>query len=102
MDMLDVASRLDLPVLLVVGIRLGCINHALLTALAVRARGLALAGWVANAIDPAMPEADASVAALAAMLPMPLIAHVRYGAEAAFDPVQCAAMGLTAQRGCVP
>ena len=56
--MLDIAARLGLPVLLVVGIRLGCLNHALLTAQAIRARGLELAGWVANRIDPAMPEAD--------------------------------------------
>lgn len=67
-DMLHLASRLGLPVLLVVGIRLGCINHALLSALAIRARGLALAGWVANRIDPAMAEADANVADLARRL----------------------------------
>ena len=46
--------RLDLPVLLVVGLRLGCLNHALLTLEAVQTRGLRLAGWIANAIDPAM------------------------------------------------
>lgn len=54
-DVSDLAARLALPVILVVGLRLGCINHALLTAEAVRARGLRLAGWVANTIDPAMP-----------------------------------------------
>lgn len=47
----DVAAELDLPVLLVVGMRLGCINHAMLTADAIRARGLVLAGWIANPID---------------------------------------------------
>lgn len=46
---------LDLPVVLVVGLRLGCISHALLTAEAIVARGLRLAGWVANTLDPAMP-----------------------------------------------
>jgi len=48
LDMLDIAGALRLPVLLVVGMRLGCLNHALLTALALQRRGLALAGWVAN------------------------------------------------------
>ena len=73
-DMLDIAARLGLPVLLVVGVRLGCLNHALLTAQAIRARRLELVGWVANRIDPAMPEAAANVATLARMLAAPLIA----------------------------
>ncbi len=76
-DVLDIPARLGLPVLLVVGLRLGCLNHALLTALAVQARGLSLAGWVANAIDRDMAAADASVATLEAMLPAPLVASVR-------------------------
>ena len=53
-DMLDVATRLRLPVLLVVGMRLGCLNHALLSAAAIRSRGLRLSGWVANCVDPQM------------------------------------------------
>jgi dethiobiotin synthetase len=73
-DMLDVPARLGLPVLLVVGIRLGCINHALLSALAIRARGLVLAGWVANRIDRDMREGDANVSALIERLPAPLCA----------------------------
>jgi len=73
-DMLDIPARLGLPVLLVVGIRLGCLNHALLSALAISARGLSLAGWVANRIDPAMGEADANVLALTDRLPAPLLA----------------------------
>jgi len=80
-DMLDVPARLGLPVLLVVGIRLGCLNHALLTALALRVRGLRLAGWVANRIDPQMGEGDANVAALAARLPAPLVADVAWRAR---------------------
>ena len=63
-DSADLAGDLGLPVVLVVGLRLGCINHALLTAEAVRARGLRLAGWVGNRIDPAMPWIDENVAAL--------------------------------------
>jgi len=63
-DTADLAVELGLPVILVVGLRLGCINHALLTADVVRSRGLRLAGWVGNAIDPAMLWADATIASL--------------------------------------
>jgi dethiobiotin synthetase len=80
LDMLDIAARLRLPVLLVVGIRLGCLSHALLTAQAIRARGLELVGWVANRIDPAMPAADANVATLAHMLAAPLLADLPWSA----------------------
>ena len=64
-DMLDIAATLRLPVLLVVGVRLGCLNHARLSALAIGARGLTLAGWIAARVDPAMPRADDSVRWLA-------------------------------------
>jgi dethiobiotin synthetase len=74
----DLARALALPVVLVVGMRLGCINHALLSAEAIRARGLALAGWIANHIDPAMLHADANVAALQARLAAPLIARIAF------------------------
>jgi dethiobiotin synthetase len=81
--MLDIASRLRLPVLLVVGIRLGCLNHALLSAQAIRARGLELVAWVANRIDPAMPAADANVATLARRLAAPLLADLPWAAAPA-------------------
>jgi dethiobiotin synthetase len=68
----DVARRLRLPVLIVVGVRLGCISHALLTAEAVARDGMALAGWVANCIDPHFT-ADASIAALSDRLGRPLV-----------------------------
>lgn len=79
----DLARQLALPVVLVVGLRLGCLNHALLTAEAIRARGLTLAGWVANHIDPAMAHADANVAALQARLDAPLIVRIAYAAAPA-------------------
>lgn len=63
-DTADLARDLGLPVVLVVGLRLGCINHALLTAEAIRARGLRLAGWVGNRIAPDMPWADENVHSL--------------------------------------
>jgi dethiobiotin synthetase len=80
-DMLDIPARLGLPVLLVVGIRLGCLNHALLSAQAIGARGLRLAGWVANRIDAAMPAGDANVAVLAQRLPAPLVVDVPWRAD---------------------
>ncbi|GAB2905734.1 dethiobiotin synthase [Paraburkholderia jirisanensis] len=63
-DTADLAVTLNLPVLLVVGMRLGCISHALLTAEAIAARGLRIAGWVANRVDPALLFADENIAAL--------------------------------------
>jgi dethiobiotin synthetase len=64
-DTADLARDLQLPVVLVVGLRLGCINHALLTAEAIRARGLRLAGWVANTVDVDMPHVADNLASLA-------------------------------------
>lgn len=81
-DFGDLAFRLGLPVVLVVGIRLGCLNHALLTAEAIRRRGLVLAGWVANRIDPATTRADENIATLRARLPAPLLAELPYSASA--------------------
>jgi len=74
----DLAQALTLPVVLVVGLRLGCLNHALLTAEAIRARGLALAGWVANRVDPEMDAVDENIAFLRARLGAPLLADVPY------------------------
>ncbi len=75
-DSADLAVLLNLPVILVVGLRLGCINHALLTAEAIVARGLVLAGWVANLVDPDMRFADENVAALERRMPAPLLGRV--------------------------
>ena len=78
-DTADLASLLGLPLILVVGMRLGCINHALLTQQAIAARGLPLAGWVANRIDPAMSRFSENLAALQARLPAPLLGVVEHG-----------------------
>ena len=78
-DTADLASLLGLPLILVVGMRLGCINHALLTQQAIAARGLPLAGWVANRIDPAMSRFSENLAALQARLPAPLLGVVDHG-----------------------
>lgn len=69
----DLAVALGLPLVLVVGLRLGCLNHALLTAEAIAARGLVLAGWVANEIDPAMAARDDNIQTLHARLHAPLL-----------------------------
>jgi dethiobiotin synthetase len=78
-DMLDIAGALALPVLLVVGMRLGCLNHALLSAQAIRARGLELTGWVACVIDPAMARIDANIDALKQRLPAERVATLAWG-----------------------
>ncbi len=72
-DTADLAQRLGLPVILVVGMRLGCINHALLTQQAIAARGLKLAGWIANCIDPSMSRFEENLAALTSRIPAPLL-----------------------------
>jgi len=76
LDTVDLARAAGLPVVLVVGLRLGCLNHALLTADAVRSAGLPLAGWIANAVDPDMPVRDENVAALEARLGAPLLGRM--------------------------
>jgi dethiobiotin synthetase len=75
-DTADLAVDLGLPVVLVVGLRLGCINHALLTAEAIRARGLKLVGWVGNQVDADMPHLTDNLAALDASLDAPCWGHV--------------------------
>lgn len=67
----DLVRALDLPVVLVVGLRLGCLNHAYATARAIAADGARLAGWIACEVDPAMARIDDNVALLAARLPAP-------------------------------
>jgi dethiobiotin synthetase len=77
----DVAADLRLPVILVVGLRLGCLNHALLSAQAIAARGLKLAGWVCNRIDPGMLHAAENITTLHQWLPAPCLGDVPRLAE---------------------
>lgn len=72
----DLPVALDLPVILVVGVRLGCINHALLTAEAIARDGLRLAGWVANVLDPQTARLDENLRTLAELLPVPCLGQV--------------------------
>ncbi|KAA3655368.1 MAG: dethiobiotin synthase [Proteobacteria bacterium] len=91
-DTADLAVALDLPVILVVGMRLGCINHALLTAEAIAARGLTLAGWVANQIDPDMQCVSENRHALAQRLGAPCLGHVPFNPDN--DPAAVCALVL--------
>lgn len=74
----DLAARLALPVILVVGLRLGCLNHALLTAEAVRSTGLSLAGWVANQIAPFVGALEENVETLVRRLKAPCLGRIPF------------------------
>ena len=75
-DLGDLAGALQMPIILVVGLRLGCINHALLTVAAIAQRGLTLAGWVANTLDPNMPYLHENIDTLRARIQAPLLGIV--------------------------
>ena len=79
LDMLDIPAQLRLPVLLVVGLRLGCLNHARLSWQALRLRGLVVSGWVANRLDPSMARGDDIVAELTRCLRQPPLAEIAAG-----------------------
>jgi dethiobiotin synthetase len=85
LDQADLARAFDLPVVMVVGMRLGCLNHARLTAAAIAADGLRCVGWVANEVDPEMARRDENFALLGARLPMPCWGRIPYDPEAAPD-----------------
>ena len=77
----DLAKMLDIPVILVVGMRLGCLNHAMLTIEAINTRGLSLAGWVANELDNKMSVLQENIAALRERIAAPLLGIVPYMAQ---------------------
>lgn len=77
-DSADLSVRLGLPIILVVGMRLGCLNHALLTVQAIAARGLTLAGWVANCTEAEMAVREDNIAALQQRIAAPLLGIVPY------------------------
>ena len=76
--MADLAKALAVPVILVVGLRLGCINHALLTAEAIARDGLLLAGWVANQVDATMAVVDENVSSLRSRISAPFLGHIPF------------------------
>ena len=78
-SMKDLARALDLPAILVVGVRLGCINHALLSKLAIDSQGTRFAGWIANTVDPNMPRRKENLETLARGLnaaPIAIVPHL--------------------------
>ena len=81
----DLAVKLNLPIILVVGMRLGCINHALLTVEAIKTRGLELAGWVANQVDPNMSMFEENLASLQQRIDAPCLSVVNWQGEAEFS-----------------
>lgn len=83
----DFAIALQLPVILVVGVKLGCINHALLTAQAILNDGLELAGWVANVIDLNCARLAENLATLQQLMPAPCLAEVPYLSVASAESV---------------
>ena len=87
-DMADLAASLGLPAVLVVGMRLGCLSHALLTADAIARRGVPWGGWVANHIDPAMACQAENLAALRLRLPGPCLGVLP------FEPGSAGSAGL--------
>lgn len=74
--MADLVRLLQVPVVLVVGMRLGCINHALLSVEAIRSDGLMLAGWVANCVDADMPVLAENIETLMQRIPAPCLGVV--------------------------
>jgi dethiobiotin synthetase len=84
LDQADLVRALDLPVVLVVGLRLGCLNHAYLSARAIQADGCRLAGWIGTGIDPEMERIDDNRILLAARLPAPCLGWLPW--QAAPDP----------------
>jgi dethiobiotin synthetase len=85
LDQADLVRALGLDVVLVVGLRLGCINHARLTVAAILADRCRLVGWIANRVDPAMARADDNISTLRARIGAPLLGVVAHG-QAPLDP----------------
>jgi dethiobiotin synthetase len=79
----DIAKQWRLPVILVVGLRLGCLNHALLSAQAIAADGCRLLGWIGNRIDPAMDAVEENLATLRTLLPAPCLGVLPPGVASA-------------------
>ena len=74
----DLAALLQIPLVLVVGIRLGCINHALLTVNSIQQSSVSFAGWVANILEPEMSALDENIITLQQLIPVPLLDVIQY------------------------
>jgi len=90
----DLASALASPVIVVVGMRLGCLNHAQLTVEAIAQRGLIVAGWIANCIDPAFDRYEDNLAYLKKYINAPLLAELAYDEDAVNFALNASAVEL--------
>jgi dethiobiotin synthetase len=90
LDVADLALRLGYPVVLVVGLRLGCINHALLSAESIKGRGAHLAGWVGSCLQPDMPRLTENLATLRAALPAPCLGVLPHRPDGDFQALAAA------------
>ena len=81
----DLVVQLNIPIILVVGMRLGCINHALLTVEAIQSRGLCLTGWVANQIDPNFEMFEENLASLKKRIVAPCLSVVGWQEDVRFN-----------------
>ncbi|HWU75024.1 MAG TPA: dethiobiotin synthase [Rhodanobacter sp.] len=91
---------LGLPVILVVGLRLGCLNHAQLTARAILADGCNLLGWIGNAVDPAMARREDNLETLHRLLPVPCLGVIEHATDAATAPALAAAVAAVLASSC--
>lgn len=89
-----IPRALGLPVILVVGLRLGCLSHAQLTVRAIQADGCRLVGWIGNAVDPAMERRQDNLDSLARLLQAPCLGMLGHGADAAAAPELAAALAM--------
>lgn len=91
----DLAISLRAEIILVVGIKLGCINHAILTAEAIRRDGLVLAGWIANCISPATSYKEENIESINHYLNAPLLGVMPFGASSASSHLELSALALS-------
>jgi dethiobiotin synthetase len=83
----DLAARWQLDIILVVGMRLGCLNHALLTVESIERRGLKLAGWIANGIDPGFERPEENLRTLRDAIAAPCLGSFPYAPDAGMDEI---------------
>jgi dethiobiotin synthetase len=98
----DLAAALDLPVILVVGLRLGCLNHAQLTAQAIETRGVRLAGWIGNHLSGHFEHAAENIATLEARIDAPLIEIVAFRARDDAAPTQLSQIAVARLKEVLP
>lgn len=95
--MAELARALGIPALMVVGVKLGCLNQAQLTRLGIEARGVSFAGWIANQAQPLMARAEENLATLERLIGEPALAIVPYSREAAASLVLAQAAARLAE-----